>query len=115
MKSYSGLLIAVVAIIGASFLTPFINPYILGRIMYIGIMISLAVSLNLINGFTGQFSLGHAGFMAIGAYTSACVTTWASTQGGAIAQGNDPLMFAIALIVGGVFAAIAGLGVGIPS
>src|SRR5881392_601687 len=39
-----------------------------------GINIILAVSLNLINGFTGQFSIGHAGFMAIGAYVSAYVT-----------------------------------------
>lgn len=115
MKSYPALLIAIVVIIGASFLTPMLNTYIVGRIIYIGIMISMAVSLNLINGFTGQFSLGHAGFMAIGAYTSACVTTWASTNGGAIAHGNDPLMFAMALLAGGLLAAVAGLGVGIPS
>ncbi|MDP4198146.1 MAG: branched-chain amino acid ABC transporter permease [Bacteroidota bacterium] len=115
MRSYPALLLAIAVIIGASFLTPMLNTYILGRIMYIGIMISMAVSLNLINGFTGQFSLGHAGFMAIGAYTSAVVTTWASTHGGAIAVGNDPAMFLIALLLGGVLAAVAGLGVGIPS
>src|ERR1035437_6009832 len=91
-----------------------LNTYILGRIMYIGIMISMAVSLNLINGFTGQFSLGHAGFMAIGAYTSAVVTTWASTHGGFL-HNNDPAMFLVALVLGGVLAAVAGLGVGIPS
>jgi branched-chain amino acid transport system permease protein len=39
--------------------------------MLCGISITLAVSLNLINGFTGQFSIGHAGFMAVGAYSSA--------------------------------------------
>jgi len=115
MKSYRSLLIAIVAIIGASFLMPMINNYIVGRIIYIGIMISLAVSLNLINGFTGQFSLGHAGFMAVGAYTSAIVTTWAANNGGAIVHGNDPATFLIALIIGGIFAAVAGLGVGIPS
>ncbi len=115
MKSYRWLLFAIAIIIGVSFVTPFINDYIVGRIMYIGIMISLAVSLNLINGFTGQFSLGHAGFMAIGAYTSAVITTWVSTHGGQIAGGNDPAAFAIALVVGGVVAALAGLGVGIPS
>src|SRR5215468_2115534 len=37
----------------------------------IGINIILAVSLNLVNGYTGQFSLGHAGFMAVGGYASA--------------------------------------------
>ncbi len=48
-----------------------ISPYVLQVITLAGINIILAVSLNLINGFTGQFSIGHAGFMAIGAYTSA--------------------------------------------
>ena len=42
--------------------------------MLAGVNIILAVSLNLINGITGQFSLGHAGFMAIGAYTAAAFT-----------------------------------------
>src|SRR5512137_3194971 len=41
---------------------------------YVGVNIVLAVSLNVVNGFTGQFSLGHAGFMSVGAYTSAKVT-----------------------------------------
>src|SRR2546421_8429027 len=39
-----------------------------------GVAVILAVSLNLVNGFTGQFSIGHAGFMAVGAYTSAMFT-----------------------------------------
>ena len=46
-------------------------PYILQVVCLAGINIILAVSLNLINGFTGQFSIGHAGFMAIGGYASA--------------------------------------------
>src|SRR5688572_17755313 len=45
-----------------------------------GINIVLAVSLNLITGFTGQFSIGHAGFMAVGAYASAYLTVY-YTQG----------------------------------
>src|SRR5215210_7199483 len=45
-----------------------------------GINIILAVSLNLINGFAGQFSIGHIGFMAIGAYSSAFMTVY-YTQG----------------------------------
>ena len=48
-----------------------ISPYFSRILMLSGIAITLAVSLNLINGFTGQFSIGHAGFMAVGAYTSA--------------------------------------------
>ena len=49
-------------------------PYLLQVLCLAGINITLAVSLNLINGFTGQFSIGHAGFMAIGAYSSAYFT-----------------------------------------
>src|ERR687886_2444164 len=45
-------------------------------LMLVGINVILAVSLNLINGFTGQFSIGHAGFMAIGAYSSAYLTVY---------------------------------------
>src|SRR5258705_750774 len=48
-----------------------ISPYFSRILMLSGIAITLAVSLNLINGFTGQFSIGHAGFMAVGAYSSA--------------------------------------------
>ena len=46
-------------------------------LVLIGVNIILAVSLNLINGFTGQFSIGHAGFYAVGAYTSAALVRYA--------------------------------------
>src|SRR5881396_3133501 len=49
----------------------FIGAYYYQIVIYVGINIILAVSLNLINGTTGQFSIGHAGFYAVGAYTSA--------------------------------------------
>lgn len=48
-----------------------LDPYYLRMVMLIGFNIILAVSLQLINGFSGQFSLGHAGFMAVGAYLAA--------------------------------------------
>ncbi|HET8675433.1 MAG TPA: branched-chain amino acid ABC transporter permease, partial [Blastocatellia bacterium] len=47
----------------------FMPPYYARILMLAGINIILAVSLNLITGFTGQFSIGHAGFMAVGAYS----------------------------------------------
>src|ERR1700683_5043686 len=50
-------------------LDQYMDGYYLDILVRIGIAITLAVSLNLINGITGQFSLGHAGFMALGAYT----------------------------------------------
>jgi branched-chain amino acid transport system permease protein len=94
-----------------------LDPYHALIISNIGINIVLAVSLNLINGYTGQFSLGHAGFMAVGAYASAAITMFgapkfapALTQGAAVHA-----LFPIALIGGGLAAAIAGVLVGAPS
>lgn len=89
-----------------------ISPYYHQIIIYIGINIILASSLNIINGFAGQFSLGHAGFMAIGAYTSAVITSSAHLSPGSVE--SYPL-FALALIAGGLVASFFGLLVGIPS
>ncbi len=102
--------------IGLSFLATLVehrlNPYYFQIIIYIGINIVLASSLNLINGFAGQFSLGHAGFMAVGAYTSAVLTTGPFSSVSPLL--NIPL-FALALLCGGIVAAAFGLLVGIPS
>ncbi|HWD20331.1 MAG TPA: branched-chain amino acid ABC transporter permease [Verrucomicrobiae bacterium] len=89
------------------------NSYYYGVIIYMGINIILAVSLNLINGYTGQFSLGHAGFMSVGAYASAAVTLklFPHPQGAL----QTALIFLAALILGGLAAAIAGALVGAPS
>jgi branched-chain amino acid transport system permease protein len=96
-----------------------LNPYFSIVVINIGINIILAVSLNLVNGYTGQFSLGHAGFMAIGAYTSAAITSfggprWFDSVGGANTATTTAL-FLVALIGGGLAAALAGLIVGVPS
>lgn len=98
-----------------------INPYWLFILYDIGISIVMAVSLNLINGYTGQFSLGHAGFMAVGAYVSAIITNQFGEinlggQGGVVL--NDLAangIFLVALLAGGLAAALAGLAVGIPT
>jgi branched-chain amino acid transport system permease protein len=97
-----------------------VSPYFLQVVSLAGINIILAVSLNLINGFTGQFSIGHAGFMAIGAYVSAYVTAaFGDRIRGAL--GMLPLSFQnsvlllIALGIGAVCAAVAGFLVGVPS
>lgn len=98
-----------------------INPYYLDVLTKIGINVILAVSLNLINGYTGQFSLGHAGFMAVGAYTSAAITLFvgphvlpSSGNSGAY-QASVEILFFVALIVGGLTAAVVGWLVGMPS
>jgi len=98
-----------------------VPPYYGRVIMLAGINVILAVSLNLITGFTGQFSIGHAGFMAVGAYTSAYLTvyhaqTWEHSIAGVIgATAAHALIFLFAILVGGLTAALAGLIVGIPS
>jgi branched-chain amino acid transport system permease protein len=88
-----------------------INSYWLFISYDVGINIILAVSLNLINGYTGQFSLGHAGFMAVGAYTAAAITN----QFGELNAFCSGAVFLGALLAGGLLAAVAGLLVGIPT
>jgi branched-chain amino acid transport system permease protein len=106
------LLLFLIAGAGVTFLEPAISPYYYQIAIYIGINIILASSLNLINGFAGQFSLGHAGFMAVGAYTSSVITTSLAASAGEALQ--YPL-FLLALIGGGLVASLFGLLVGIPS
>ena len=91
------------------------NPYLLDIAVSCGINVILAVSLNLINGFTGQFSLGHAGFMAVGAYAAATLTTSFGAALLPLVGGQTWLLFLLALLGGGLMAAIAGLIVGVPS
>src|SRR5258705_7936266 len=71
------LLLAIAASYLVSLISNRFNAYYLDILLGIGINIILAVSLNLINGYTGQFSLGHAGFMAVGAYVAASLTMFA--------------------------------------
>ncbi|HHY63548.1 MAG TPA: branched-chain amino acid ABC transporter permease [Clostridiaceae bacterium] len=82
-----------------------INDYLQATMATICINIILAVSLNLITGFTGQFSLGHAGFMSIGAYTCALITLRNPTLPG----------FIIGVFAGAVMAALIGGIVGLPT
>jgi branched-chain amino acid transport system permease protein len=78
----------------------------------IGINVILAVSLNVVNGFTGQFSLGHAGFMAVGGYTTAKLALVFAHGTHGLAQ---QAIFGGALVCGMAAAALAGLVVGLPS
>ena len=95
-----------------------ISPYYIRILMLSGISVTLAVSLNLINGFTGQFSIGHAGFMAVGAYSSAYFSinygmNLANSLGGGMV--GWALALALATLIGALVAGFAGLLVGIPS
>lgn len=112
------LLGAILASFVAQLLSGYINPYYLDVTTGVGINIILAVSLNLINGYTGQFSLGHAGFMSVGAYTSAAISIYLGPHFlSALGQSNASIaaLFFIALLTGGIVAAIVGVLVGAPS
>jgi branched-chain amino acid transport system permease protein len=97
-----------------------VGPYWYQILVFIGINTILAVSLNLINGFTGQFSIGHAGFYAVGAYSSAALAVYAGPPiRGALAflpvMAQNTVLLLLGLAVAAVTAGLAGLAVGIPS
>jgi branched-chain amino acid transport system permease protein len=93
--------------------------YYLRIVNLIGINIILVASLNLTNGFTGIFSLGHAGFMAVGAYTSALLTIAPAQKALALPQlppwlAGISLPFPAALVAAGLLASFAALLIGFP-
>ncbi len=98
------LMAAMIASFVVSYFSARFDQYYLGLAIDVGINVMLAVSLNLINGHTGQFSLGHAGFMAVGGFAAAKLTLLTSDA-----------YFPLGLLLGGAVAALAGLIVGIPT
>jgi len=89
-------------------------------LMFIGVNIMMSSSLNLINGYMGEFSCGHAGFMAVGAYTTSLITVWFFTKGSVFGPNLLPpawatVLFPFVLLFGGLIAALVGLLVAIPS
>lgn len=88
-----------------------LNDYIQLLIQFVMVNMILAMSLNLVNGYTGQFSLGHAGFMAVGAY----FTAYASTHWSLFPESLNILNFFLYAIGSGLVAAFAGFLVGQPS
>lgn len=119
MAKTVGLLLAgLVACYGLNwFLAEFIEIVYVDYLNLIGIAIVLAVGLNVINGLTGQFSLGHAGFMAIGAFVAGLVSIQL-TYG---EMSSGPLEFAglgtflLSLLLAGLAAAVLGVVVGAPA
>ncbi|MDO4806426.1 MAG: branched-chain amino acid ABC transporter permease [Coriobacteriales bacterium] len=86
-----------------------ISNSMVGLLVPICSYICMAISLNLVVGISGELSLGHAGFMSVGAFTGLVV---ASCLRGVV--GFDPLRLAIAIMIAGAFAALAGILVGLP-
>lgn len=114
---YIGLFVVAILVVVLSFVVDEVGSYDRRIILTIGINMILATSLNLINGFTGQFSLGHAGFMGVGAYAAAILSTLLApdTFGSGANSLAQSLLFFAPIVVGGLVAALAGLLVGIPS
>ncbi len=81
-----------------------------GVLVRIAYSIILAVSLNLVVGFLGELSLGHAGFMCVGAYIGCYCATLLEKP-----IGNPVLVLVISMLIGGVAAAVFGLIIGLPA
>lgn len=104
-----GIVIAAFAIVQAMIATGSITSSLKGQLVPICAYIVMAVSLNLTVGILGELSLGHAGFMSVGAFAGIVVTTSLAD-----AIPFAPLRLAAAMVVGGVLAAVAGVIVGVP-
>jgi len=99
-----------------------LDMYIVRILNVCAIYAILGLSLNLINGFTGLFSLGHAGFMAVGAYATALLTMSQTTKAqifymAPLIKPLDTLLmpFPIALLIGGILAAFVAYLIGAPT
>ncbi len=82
-----------------------------GQLIPICVYIVMAVSLNLTVGISGELSLGHAGFMSVGAFTGIIVSTWLAS---AFTMDNETLRLVLAMVAGGILAGMAGVLIGIP-
>jgi branched-chain amino acid transport system permease protein len=108
------LAVAVICLLAGNYLNGQLLDYWADIIQQCGYAIILAVSLNIVNGLTGQFAIGHAGFMSVGAYTGASVTFLAAAK--FAPNGKLDIFWMLpALLAGGSMAALFGLIVGIPS
>lgn len=109
-------LVLLVIVLGIADMT--LNSYYIRIAQLIGIYVVLTASLNLTNGFTGDFSLGHAAFMAIGGYCAAILTmplTSKTIQLSALPEWlqNTVIPFPVATVIGGLLAAVVALPIGL--
>lgn len=103
--AWTALILAAFGLLSALISSGMIGLYHVQILMGIGISMIMALATNLILGFSGQFSLGQAGFMAIGAYATAIMTQYNPTYGG----------FYLSILAGGLIAALVAAIVGIPT
>lgn len=136
LKRLAWAAVALIGLLAGSLLFPlYLQDVVYRVVMLCGIAIIMSVSLNLINGFTGQFSIGHAGFQAVGAYVAAALTVYGHDRFFSFVpkEGNfstlevgglklpiytllsgGPAML-LSMLVGGLAAAGIGYLVGLPS
>jgi branched-chain amino acid transport system permease protein len=105
-----GLVILFFVIVQVMMITGNLSSSLRGQLVPIAAYIVMAVSLNLTVGILGELSLGHAGFMSIGAFAGVIVSTSLENQ-----IANAPLRLAVSMLVGGILAAVVGVIVGVPA
>ena len=111
VRLFSILIVVALAIGLQNLIVPHLGIYDIRLLVLSMLFASLAVSLTLINGITGQFSMGHAAFYLIGAYTGAKLTNvFFATQ-----TLSGPVWLLLMVLVGGIAAAFVGFIVGLPS
>lgn len=108
IKSY-GLVIIAFAILFPLQSFGYISNSISGQLVPICTYVVMAISLTLTVGFLGELSLGHAGFMSVGAFSGVIVVSCIKDS-----VTEPALQLLIAIVIGGIFAGIAGLIIGIP-
>ncbi len=106
--TYAGVILAYI-IIQAVNLSGNLNSMLQGLLVPVCAYVVMALSLNLVVGISGELSLGHAGFMSVGAFSGVAA---AMAMENAIPYA--PLRLAVAMVIGAIFAAIVGVLVGIP-
>lgn len=105
------ILLALLACVGLQTAAGYVNSFVQLLIILAGLYVTLSVSLNLINGITGQFSIGHAAFYQIGAYTAGVLSQVFFRK----AHLPELIWLVVVMIGGAITAAIAGFIVGLPS
>lgn len=104
-----GMILVAFAVLFPLQMTGSLSNAISGQLVPICAYIVMALSLNLTVGILGELSLGHAGFMSVGAFSGVIASTCLSDS-----VSLDPLRLAISIVIGGIFAGIVGLIIGLP-
>ncbi|MBQ8550579.1 MAG: branched-chain amino acid ABC transporter permease [Clostridia bacterium] len=104
-----GMVIAAFVVVTIAQSMGMINNFLGGLLVPVCVYVVMALSLNLVVGVSGELSLGHAGFMSVGAFSGIVAAAMVRDS-----ISSDPLKLLIAIVIGGIFAGIVGFLVGIP-